>query len=81
MSDENVRVFIASGEIDAQQVCAFLRASGIDCTMRGEALRKTHGFTLDGLGKVEIFVSAIDEDRAKALLSSAEAGDFRLDAE
>ena len=81
MSDQNTRIFVANGEIDAQQVCAFLRASGIDCTMRGEALRKTHGFTLDGLGEVEIFVSAIDENREKALLSSAEAGEFRLDAE
>jgi hypothetical protein len=72
-------VFIANGEIQAQQVCAFLRASDIDTTVRGESLRKTHGLTLDGLGAVEIFVSAADEDRAKTLLTSAQAGEFRLD--
>jgi len=71
-------VFVANGEIQAQQVCAFLRASGIDNAVRGETLRKTHGLTLDGLGAVEIFVSAADENRAKTLLTSAEAGEFRL---
>jgi hypothetical protein len=71
-------IFVADGEIQAQQVCAFLRTSGIETTVRGEALRKTHGFTLDGLGAVQIFVSAADEDRAKTLLTSAEAGEFRL---
>jgi hypothetical protein len=60
---------------------AFLRAAGIDNTMRGETLRKTHGLTLDGLGAAEIFVSEADEDRAKTLLTSAEAGEFRLPRE
>jgi hypothetical protein len=78
--DDQIRcVFVANGEIQAQQVCAFLSAWGIGSTVRGETLRKTHGFTLDGLGAVEIFVSTSDEDRAKTLLTSAEAGEFRLD--
>ena len=38
MNDQNPPIFVANGEIDAQQVRAFLKASGIDCTMRGEAL-------------------------------------------
>lgn len=72
-------VFTANGEIQAQQVRAFLEAAGISSELRGESLRKTHGLTLDGLGMVEIVVSSIDADRARALLASAEAGELRLD--
>ena len=72
-------VFIANGEIQAQQVRAFLEAAGIPSQSRGESLRKTHGLTLDGLGRVEVIVADLDEARARALLASAEAGDFRLD--
>jgi len=71
-------VFTANGEIQAQQVRAFLEAAGIAGELRGESLRKTHGLTLDGLGMVEIVVADIDEDRARALLASAERGEFRL---
>lgn len=78
MDDQRRCVFVADGEMQAQQVCAFLRAWGIETTVGGETLRKTHGFTLDGLGAAEVFVSAADEDRAKTLLTSVEAGEFRL---
>lgn len=71
-------VFVANGEIQAQQVQAFLHAAGIPSVVRGESLRKTHGLTLDGLGTVEILVDESDEAPARELLASAEAGDFRL---
>lgn len=72
------RVFVASGEIQASQVRAFLEAAGISTSVRGEALRHTHGLTVDGLGAVEILVSTEDADKAKQLLASADAGQFRL---
>ena len=72
------RVFVASGELQAQQVRGFLEAAGISTFERGEALRKTHGLTVDGLGAVEILVEAADVDQARALLSSADAGMFRI---
>lgn len=75
----DICVFVASGEIQAQQVRGFLAAAGIESELRGEALRKTHGLTIDGLGMVEIVVSKEDEDQARALLASAERGAFRLD--
>ena len=71
-------VFVANGEIHAQQVRAFLEAAGIRTLVHGEALRHTHGLTLDGLGTVQILVEPDDADRARSLLESAEAGDFRL---
>ena len=78
-SDEPFRcVFVASGEIHAQQVRAFLEAAGIPTAVRAEALRHTHGLTLDGLGSVEIIVPEANAADARALLESAEAGQFRL---
>jgi hypothetical protein len=71
-------VFVASGEIHAQQVRAFLEAAGIQTSERGEALRHTHGLTVDGLGAVEIMVADDDAERARELLASADAGAFRL---
>jgi hypothetical protein len=77
--DHHRSIFIANGEIHAHQVRAFLEAAGISSELRGESLRKTHGLTLDGLGAVEIVVAAADEDRARALIASAEGGEFRID--
>jgi len=76
--EQNHRVFVASGEIQAGQVRAFLEAAGISTSVRGEALRHTHGLTVDGLGAVEILVGAEDADKARQLLASADAGQFRL---
>jgi hypothetical protein len=76
---EMTRVFVASGEIQAQQIQGFLEAAGIASELKGESLRKTHGLTVDGLGMVEIVVSSEDEERARALLASAESGAYRLE--
>ena len=71
-------VFVASGDMQANQVRGFLEAEGITTFVRGESLRKTHGLTLDGLGRVEILVPDDDAARAQELLASAEAGKLRL---
>jgi hypothetical protein len=78
MDTQLQRVFIADGEMQAQQVRAFLEAAGIPALVRGESLRKTHGFMVDGLGAVEILVSEADFEQARELLASAEAGELRL---
>jgi GNAT superfamily N-acetyltransferase len=78
MQDE-ICVFRANGEMQAQQIQGFLAGSGIASELRGESLRKTHGLTIDGLGMVEVVVSSADEEQARALLASAENGTFRLD--
>jgi hypothetical protein len=71
-------VFVANGEIQAQQVRTFLESAGIATAVRGETLRHTHGLTVDGPGAVEILVSEADIEQAHALLRSADAGEFRL---
>jgi hypothetical protein len=78
MNHELRSVFVANGELHAQQVRAFLEAAGIRTSERGEALRHTHGLTLNGLGTVEIMVGEGDEARARSLLASADAGAFRI---
>jgi mannitol/fructose-specific phosphotransferase system IIA component len=78
MDREGQCVFVANGEVHAQQVRAFLEAAGISSTVLGESLRITHGLTVDGLGAVQIVVADEDANRARALLGSADAGDFRL---
>ena len=78
MSVQPQCVFVASGEIQAQQVRAFLESAGIASAIRGESMRNTHGLTVDGLGRVEILVSDEDAEQAQQLLQSADAGQFRL---
>ena len=79
MNKKSSCVYTASGEIDAQQVRAFLEANDIPCSIQGESLRKTHGFTVDGLGQVEIHVPESHVERARELLAAADEGDFTLD--
>jgi hypothetical protein len=81
MTEDMLTVFIAAGETEAQQVRSFLEANGIPVFERGEALRFTHGFTMDGLGQVELQVAPEMADRAKELLKLADEGDFRLEGD
>lgn len=71
-------VFVANGQLQAEQVRSFLASADIASELRGEALSKTHGLTLDGLGRVEVLVSFSDEERAREMLASADAGAFEL---
>jgi len=78
MSEPMSCVFVANGQLMAEQVRSFLQASGVGCILRGESLSKTHGLTLDGLGRVEVLVAEADADQARDLLASAESGAFRI---
>lgn len=71
-------VFVANGLDEANQIMAFLKAAGIESALRGESTTKTHGFTVDGLGRLEVLVTESDEKQARALLTSADAGEFQL---
>lgn len=77
--DEGTRcVFVANGQYEASQIAAFLEASGIASALRGESTTKTHGITVDGLGRLEVLVRESDEEQARALLASADSGEFQL---
>jgi hypothetical protein len=77
MKDETC-VREVNGDIEAQQIKAFLAAHDIPSEFRGEALRMTHGFTLNGLGVVRICVPESMVEKAKALLAQADAGELKL---
>ena len=81
MSDELITVYLAQGEVEEAQVRIFLEAHGIPCAGRGEALRKTHGFILDGLGEVRIEVAAEHAEQARELLAAVERGELGLAAD
>ena len=76
--DKETCVFVASGLDEANQIMAFLEADGIASALRGESTTKTHGFTVDGLGRLEVLVRKSDEEQARTLLTSAGAGEFQL---
>ncbi len=78
MQGDPVVVFTAQGEVEETQVRSFLAAHDIPTSTRGEALRHTHGLTLDGLGAVEIMVAAEHEATARLLLDQAERGELTL---
>lgn len=81
MEHEWIVIHTAQGELEETQLRSFLSAHGVPTSTRGEALRKTHGFTLNGLGQVEILVAPEHADEARALLAAAEQGDLALSDE
>ena len=53
-------VYVAQGELEESQVRTFLAAHGITTWVRGEALRKTHGLTLDQLTNADFLAAGGD---------------------
>ena len=78
MTDDYVVVSTVQGQFAEAQVRGFLEANGIPTAVRGEALRMTHGLSIDGLGAVDILVPRDRADSARELLAHAEHGDFTL---
>ena len=81
MDTEPVVVTTVQGEFEEQQLRTFLEVNGIPTMVRGEALRKTHAFILDGLGAVEIMVAPEHAAAASDLIARVEAGELELPAE
>ena len=77
MSDKSrhedlVCVATVQGEVPAQVIRSLLEASGIDSMLQGEAIRLTHGLTVNGLGEVKVMVRAEDEASARELIAATE---------
>ena len=79
MDTLRVGVIGLQGDVEEQQVRSFLEAHGITTAVRGEALRKTQGFILDGLGEVAIEVAAEHAEHARELLAAVDRGEMALD--
>ena len=68
-----VEVCKAYGELDAQLLCALLEDNGIECMIRGEALRLTHGITVNGLAEVKVLVRPEDAGQAREIIAAQES--------
>jgi hypothetical protein len=67
--EDLVCVATVQGEVPAQVIRSMLEGSGIDSMLQGEAVRLTHGLTVDGLGEVKVMVRAEDEETARELIA------------
>ena len=67
------------GQFDEGQIRAFLEANGIPTQVRGEALRMTHGLSVDGIGAVQVLVPHHLAEAARDLLEQAERGELRIE--
>ena len=71
--DPNIRlveVYTAHGEVQAQLIRALLEGDGIESMFQGEAVRLTHGITIDGLAEVKVLVREEDEERAREIIGA-----------
>jgi hypothetical protein len=71
-------VTTVQGPIEEEQIRAFLEAHDIPVRTRGEAIRRTHAITIDGIGATDIEVPARLVQAARELLERVERGELRL---
>ncbi len=67
---ELVEVWVGQGEMNAQLIRSILESEGIESMISGEALRLTHGITVNGLAQVRILVRKEDEIRAREVIAA-----------
>jgi len=61
-------VYTSQGPLAAEVAKSKLEAAGIPALLRYEAIGRILGLTVDGLGQVEVLVSATHEAEARELL-------------
>jgi len=67
---EPVTLLTVSNELEAEQLCGLLRAEGLECAYRGDSLGPG---IMGGGGAFHVLVRPEDEERARELISPAEA--------
>lgn len=70
LSHDLVTVYYAHGQLEAEVIRGRLLSAGIPAILSYEALGRVFGLTMDGLGQVEVKVSAEQAEHAKHLLGS-----------
>ena len=68
MPDEFFVVDTVSGRGNAEILRSFLQAQGIQCELSQEALGSVYGFTVGGLGSVELLVPSYQGKQARELI-------------
>jgi hypothetical protein len=62
-------VYIASGQLEAEIIKGRLESEGIPAILRYEAAGLIYGFTIDGLGQVEVQVPSSLAQHAREILA------------
>jgi hypothetical protein len=65
---EIVELTSVQGEMEANVIRSVLRAESIETMTRGEAAQSVHPITVDGLGKITIYVREEDLVKARVVL-------------
>lgn len=77
-ASDYVAIATVHGPIEEAQICSFLEGNGIPTRVRGEALRKTHGITVDGIGAAQVEVPSELAQAARELIAMADRGELEL---
>ena len=67
-----VKVYVASGEAQAQIIKGLLESNGIPCLLRSRAAPSVHVFAIDGMGEVKVMVLESRVEEAKRLIVGKE---------
>ena len=65
-----VQVYRASGEFEAQVVRGLLESAGIPSLLQGNASLSIHSFIMDGMGEVNVMVTAERAEDARRILEA-----------
>lgn len=65
---EMVELISAQGEMEANIIRSVLNAEGIETMTRGDMVQSVHPITVDGLGKISIYVREEDLVKARVVL-------------
>ena len=65
-------VYIASGQLEAEIIKGRLESEGIPAILRYEAAGLIYGFTIDGLGQVEVQVPSSLAQHAREILADVQ---------
>jgi hypothetical protein len=65
-------VYVASGQLEAEIIKGRLESEGIPAILRYEAAGLIYGFTIDGLGQVEVQVPSSLAQHAREILADVQ---------
>ncbi|MDD4635748.1 MAG: DUF2007 domain-containing protein [Dehalococcoidales bacterium] len=64
-----IRVYQASGELEALAIKSMLESFGVPAMLRSNAAGSVHPFSVDGMGMVEVMVNQTDAEYALQLIN------------
>lgn len=65
-----ITIYKAMGQLEAEVIKGRLKVEGILAILKYESLGPVYGLTVDGLGQVEVQVSAADAEKARKLINT-----------